>query len=307
VRYEEVVAATNEIMAQYDMRLTVRQIYYRLVSPPYQLFENTARNYKGLVSILVRARENGDVDWRRIEDRARTLLNGESSVFDSPEDYINWLFRSITEKYYDRSLWNDACVEVWVEKDALASLVQDAASSWRVSVFPSRGYSSLTKVMEALERFPKGKKTVVLHLTDHDPSGLDMTRDLTERFERYAHLTDFYGEIHIKRIALTMNQVRRLHLPPNPTKRADARAPAYVARYGDMCWELDALPPDELQRIVNEAISGEVDIESWKRGLDRIRREREAIGSAIKSAKPEIERAKEAVIKRVRGSLRGGG
>ena len=83
MRYAEVVRASNEVVAQYDIRLTVRQIYYRLVSPPYQLFENTAGNYKGFDRILTRAREKGDVDWTRIEDRARTVLGGEPDlVFD---------------------------------------------------------------------------------------------------------------------------------------------------------------------------------------------------------------------------------
>jgi len=80
MKYEEVVRASNDIMEQYNIRLTVRQIYYRLVSPPYQLFDNTANSYKQFDSMLTRARERGDIPWRGIEDRSRRIEGGENRV-----------------------------------------------------------------------------------------------------------------------------------------------------------------------------------------------------------------------------------
>jgi hypothetical protein len=305
MKYEETVQAINQVLAQYETKLTVRQIYYRLVSPPFQLFENTQGNYKAFDRILTKARERGDVDWRRIEDRARVELGGEPELtFTGPDDYFDWLFK-MSEEYYTRRLWDDQpkYVEVWVEKDALSTLFESAAKPYRVVVFPSRGYSSFTKVMEALERFPDGKDIVILHFADHDPSGLDMSRDLTERFRAYAEMAGFDGTIEVSRRALTIEQVRRYNIPPNPTKRADARTPAYVTKYGNACWELDALPPDELQRIVEEAISEHIDFEAWNEGLNRIERERLAIGKVIRGAGDELERVKSLLNNRTKSEL----
>jgi hypothetical protein len=92
MRYQEVVGATNRILGEYRVRLTVRQTYYRLISPPYQLFANTATNYKSFDKIITKAREREEIDWKRIEDRARTIWGGEKDVFGSPEDYVEWLF-----------------------------------------------------------------------------------------------------------------------------------------------------------------------------------------------------------------------
>ena len=144
---------------------------------------------------------------------------------------------------------------------------------------------------------------MILHFADHDPSGLDMTRDLRRRFEEYANAAGFDGEIEVERVALTIEQVKKWDLPPNPTKRADARTPAYMAEYGDACLELDAVPPDELRQLIREAIVQHMNVEAWNERLDRIEREKHAIGHAIESSKPELERVKTVVINRARSEL----
>ena len=179
MKYSEVVPVVREIIESYTIRLTVRQIFYRLISPPYQLFAGTQNNYKQFDRILTRAREKGDIDWRRIEDRARTTLGGDYG-FESPEEFINYKIKDFKNSwmFYDRRMWDeqDCYVEIWLEKDALATLFSEVARKYRVLVFPSRGYSSFTKIMEALtdkDRFPRyirmGKPIVILHFSDHDP------------------------------------------------------------------------------------------------------------------------------------------
>jgi hypothetical protein len=73
----------------------------------------------------------------------------------------------------------------------------------------------------------------------------------------------FDVSFELKRIALTYEQVQAYRLLPNPTKKADPRARNYIARYGDECWELDALEPRTLQDIVREAVEAEVDKSTW--------------------------------------------
>ncbi len=283
--YSKVVDNVNQVLTQYTYRLTVRQIYYRLVSPPFQTFGNTATNYKTFDKILTRARERGEVDWRRIEDRARGLLGGEGTTWDTAEEYMDWLKDTFNADYFQASYWANqpVYVEVWVEKDALATLFTEASKDWKVNVFPSRGYSSLTKIMEALGRFPDDKPTRILHFTDHDPSGLNMAKDLQERLESYG-ATDFM----VDRRALTIDQVREFDLAPNPTKSTDSRSPAYVAEYGNECWELDALPPDELTRIIRESIESVVDTDAWHNSQTDEAETKESIVAALDGHKQDF-------------------
>ena len=251
--------------------------------------------------MIAKAREREEIDWRRIEDRARNVLGGEGESYSSPEAYVDWLF-SLSEKYYDRSRWCDQknYAEVWVEKDALSALFRSAVRAYRAVVFPSRGYSSFTKVMEALERFPRGKDVIILHFSDHDPSGLDMSRDIASRLDAYSDGSN--GGLVVKRMALDIDQVRALDLPSNPTKKADSRAKDYIARYGDECWELDAVPPNLLSRWVREAVEREIDMVAWKEAEEREESERDSIKRALEECWTDIDDAKE----KVKGALLNG-
>jgi hypothetical protein len=279
--YVTVVASTNKVIGQYDVRLTVRQIYYRLISPPFQLFANTLSNYKSFDKILTRAREKDEVDWRRIEDRSRTTIGGDGG-FDSPEDFMDYVMRRVKGMWegYSRPAWRDQSnyVEVWVEKDALATLVSNVADSYRVLTYPSRGYSSFTRVMEAIEdRFAEveeSREIFIIHLTDHDPSGLDMTRDVEDRIRQYWSDAD---RLTIERVALTFDQVKKFNLASNPTKIADPRSQNYHSQYGNQCWELDALPPDELEKIVKRAINGYIEADVWDANVEQINEEKKAL------------------------------
>ena len=90
-----------------------------------------------------------------------------------------------------------------------------------------------------------GKPAIILHFADHDPSGIDMSRDLRDRL----------GNVEVRRVALTFEQVQHYNLIPNPAKMADTRANGYVSQYGSQCWELDAIPPDELVRLCGDAVA----------------------------------------------------
>ena len=296
MKYEQVVEAVNKLLPQYRTKLTVRQIYYRLISPPYQLFPNAVKFYKGFDHILTRAREKGDVDWRAIEDSARAERGGDPNTSDDPQEYVESLFNILNERYYKKAHWatQPKYVEVWVEKVALANLFMEACSGLFVVVFPSRGYSSFTKVMEATERLSDEKPNVILHFTDHDPSGLDMSEDLRKRFDEYAGL-----DLEVRRIALTYGQVQQLHLPSNPTKSTDARSPSYVSQYGNECWELVAVPTDELQKWIREAVESEIDREAWDSLDAEEEDEKTAISEALKPEEKLLIEIRQRVVKKL--------
>jgi hypothetical protein len=154
--------------------------------------------------------------------------------------------------------------------------------------------------MEALERFPQRKNVVILHFGDHDPSGLDMSRDLSSRLDAYSDTND--GGLVVKRIALGIEQVKGLALPPNPTKKADSRAREYTARYGDECWELDAVPPDTLAQWVRDAVEREIDSSAWIETQERVKGEREKIRRALAQSSSEMDSVREKVTQALRVS-----
>ena len=308
MRYSEVVDVVNKVFEEYEIKLTVRQIYYRLISPPYQLFANTMNNYKQFDKILTKARERGDVDWERIEDRARAIIGGDYG-WNNPDDYLNYKIEDLKncDSDYTRAMWDNQLqyVEVWVEKDALATLFSNAVRGFRVVTFPSRGYSSFTKVMEAikdrfLDRIQKGQQIIILHFSDHDPSGLDMGKDLLNRLKDYLktkidELSDdlvfvdkFNSErpfFQIFRVALTFDQVKEFNLAPNPTKSADPRAKDYVAQYGDQCWELDAVPPDRLPDIIKRAVQKFIEAPKWNEIVQTTEKERQTLKEKLAKLK----------------------
>jgi hypothetical protein len=243
----------DEYAAQgYD--LTLRQLYYQFVAR--DLLRNTQQEYKRLGSIVNDARLAGLIDWDHLVDRTRNLRG--LNHWSSPESIID-----AVASQYRTDRWADQPyhVEIWVEKDALGGVIERPASRLDVDWFSCRGYVSQSEMWSAAMRLvgheDDGKQTVVLHLGDHDPSGVDMTRDIRDR------LRLFGSEAEVERIALNMDQVRRYDPPPNPAKITDSRAVGYVAEHGGESWELDALSPEVLDALISGAVEGYLDAQIW--------------------------------------------
>ena len=233
----------NDILAQYDGPLTLRQIYYRLVAA--RVIDNVEKQYKRLSKVLTNARLEGLVDDTRIVDRVRAPLR-VSCWAD-----LGAFLRAVRESYR-REKWTSQrfSVEVWCEKDAVAGVLEPITEEYEVTLYPCRGYNSYSALKEAAERIAETEQpTVVLYLGDFDPSGQDMPRDIRDRLAQ-----DFGAAFDLEVIALTREQIDEHDLPPALAKRSDSRAAAFIAEHGDMSVELDALPPDVLQALVREHI-----------------------------------------------------
>ncbi|MBA7566883.1 hypothetical protein ES708_08582 [subsurface metagenome] len=173
---------------------------------------------------------------------------------------------------------------IWLEKDALFTPITTIASRYRVKVYAARGYSSFTSVYEAAQEIDGAMPTKVLQLTDFDPSGEDMVRDLETRLTRYG-ATDF----ELEKIALTSDQVTRLGLPPMPAKKSDPRYERFAQSYGDQVVELDALPPDELEKIVSTAIEELIDQDAWNAETEKAKQEQEEARRRIEEMLDQLE------------------
>ena len=267
----ERIQQANQILDAYAAQgfdLTLRQLYYQFVSRA--IIPNKDTEYKRLGELISDARMAGLIDWNRITDRTRNLR--DLAHWDSPQDIID-----ACASQFRLSKWKAQpnYVEVWVEKDALIGVVEQAANGSDVPCFSCRGYTSQSEMWSAsqrlLGRLKAGKTVTILHLGDHDPSGIDMTRDIRERLSDFIgyHSPGFLARFHVNRIALTMDQIQQYNPPPNPAKVTDSRAGAYIAEYGDESWELDAIPPTDMAVLITEAVADLTDPELWQYDQNR--------------------------------------
>lgn len=311
----EIMQTANAICSEYARQglvLTVRQLYYQFVARG--IVPNEQKEYDRLADAVKDARMLGIMDWDYIVDRTRNLTSWKS--YKGPEEAL----KELAAKYH-RDMWapQNQRIEVWVEKDAAIGVIEGVCSSNSVPFFSCRGYTSISEMHEAAQRIrwhvENGNQVTILHIGDHDPSGLDMSRDIEDRLRMFIsrdwaglHMgagswtrgairmsmrdkmhesrlkrdpeADFFeGEPwRVKRIALSYEQVLQYSPPPNPAKQTDARFRSYVEETGlDESWELDALEPRVLQDLVQSEIDLLRDEEKWAEEDLRLETERKTL------------------------------
>lgn len=272
------IATARRICEEYQdqgYELTLRQLYYQFVARG--LIANSQREYKRLGDAVNDGRMAGMIDWSHIVDRTRSLVR--TVGWTGPADIISSAALGYTENLWEGQPWH---VEVWVEKEALAGVVQRPAERYQVPWFCCRGYVSQSEMWSAARRIRRelnGRhdRALVIHLGDHDPSGLDMTRDIQDR------LRVFGARVQVKRIALSLEQVEDQSPPPNPAKLTDSRAEGYIAEWGDavlddngdpQSWELDALQPAFLDTLIDTEIRAHLDQPIYEAKVAQVERAR---------------------------------
>jgi hypothetical protein len=227
------------------------------------LLPNKQQSYDRLGSIVSDARLAGLIDWNGIEDRTRETK--VPSTWDSPEQILRAAASSFRYACWDDQPWH---VEVWIEKEALAGVIEGICSELRIPHLACRGYTSQSEMWSSAQRLVRAcaggdRRALILHLGDHDPSGLDMTRDIADRLEMFG------AEVEVRRIALNMDQIEEFKPPPNPAKVTDSRFADYQAKFGDESWELDALEPKFLTSLIQDAVFEVRDVDLWKKAVRR--------------------------------------
>jgi len=268
----------NEIIAEYlaaGYDLTLRQLYYQFVARGY--LPNKQSEYSKLGSTINNARLAGYLDWDVIEDRTRSLH--AYTHWNSPKEII-----TACAKQYKIDIWESqpTYIEVWVEKEALAGVVSKACSELRIPYFACRGYVSQSEMWRAAMRFQQKPQmeVLIIHLGDHDPSGIDMTRDIRERLAIFES-----DNVIVKRIALNMDQIEELNPPPNPAKESDSRFTSYIQKYGHQSWELDALDPSYITRLIRQTARAYMDDDQWEESLEEEKKQRQSIWSIAEKMK----------------------
>lgn len=261
---EQIIERAQQVASSYAAQgydLTLRQLYYQFVSRGW--LDNNDANYRRLGSVISDARLAGRLSWSYIQDRGRNV-SGSFGGYDHPTE----LMEGMADRYIE-AIWEgqEYRPEVWVEKEALIDVVSRAARSYRVPSFACKGYVSQSEMYEAAKRFERrrdrGLIPLVIHLGDHDPRGLDMTRDIRDRLALMS-----WGDVEVRRIALNMDQIEQHQPPPNPAKLSDALGQRYVDEYGPSSWELDALDPATLTELITDEIAGLIDHDTMQAALD---------------------------------------
>ena len=253
-----IIEQADKIIKEYQRQgfvLTLRQLYYQFVAR--DILENKQTNYKRLGGIVSDARLAGLLDWSAIEDRTRNVERPPQ--WDDPAHIVE-----AVANQYKEDLWvgQNFRPEVWIEKEALVGVIVPVCERWRLPYFACRGYASQSAQYGASKRFlntlSNGQRPVILHLGDHDPSGIDMTRENGAKAELLVG-----REIEVRRLALNMDQVKQYNPPPNPAKMTDARFGGYAKKYGLQSWELDALDPPVIDKLIDDQIATMLNKKLW--------------------------------------------
>lgn len=261
----DIIDNANIIIREYlaqGFELTLRQVYYQFVSrelfpeswiDPLTGSKNSQKSYDKLGGIINDARLAGLIDWSAIVDRTRNVE--KLAHWESPAGVI---FAAEYSYRLDKWEGQEYRPQVWIEKDALRGVITGICEELDISHFSCRGYTSQSEMwragQEMIKQQDNGQIPFVIHLGDHDPSGIDMSRDIWERLEMFTYGVESQDFI-VKRIALNFNQVQRYNPPPNFAKATDSRFNQYQAEFGEDCWELDALEPS----VIVDLIRGEVE------------------------------------------------
>lgn len=258
------LAIATKIIKEYQRQgydLSLRQLYYQLVARDY--IENTIQSYKRLGNLINDGRLTGDIDWNVIVDRNRETLSNPH--WSSPKSILLAAARSFAiDKWEDQPNH----IEVMVEKAALEGVLRPVCSQLDIRFTANRGYASSSLMYEVGKRLEEaisdGKEPYIIYLGDHDPSGIDMTRDIEERLAMFS-----YYPVEVIRVALNLDQIEQYQPPENPAKTTDSRYKSYIIHYGESSWELDALEPSVLADLVSDQVISLRDADAWAESVER--------------------------------------
>ena len=277
-----IIPAALEVLKDYNNRITIRQLFYRLVSKG--VIKNSLGGYQVLIQAMSITRRDGRIPFNAFEDRTRHSFLGEDPQLETESAQIildvaidvyehakEYALQQMKDAYQSFTLpqWNEQPIylEVWLEKEALANLFEPVTQQYGVTFVPCRGYASLSLLYDCAERFkrvPENREVRILYFGDYDMRGLNIPETIEKNL-----LDDFGVSVKVVRYGLTQEQIETYQLPPSPAKSTDTMAKGWIKNNGNVAWELDALEPRILVCLVTEAIKQQIDAEKWNSRIER--------------------------------------
>lgn len=275
--------AAHDVLAASNYPMTLRQLYYALVSAGS--IPKTDAAYHKLGRVVRDAREEGSIAWDWLVDHVRSVFRART--WDGIEDLL-----TDTATLYRRDLMRQqsVAIQLWAESDSIGSVIAPLADQYCVPTFIGRGYAARgylwSAAKDAITAYESGKTVHILHVGDHDPSGEDIFRDVESTLRLYSMAIDerqtvtglrrymqqaCMGDadlydwelraqsrwLSVDRLALTPDQVEAFHLPIRPPKASDVRTAKFT---GKGAVEVEALPVEALLGIVERAIVDLIDV-----------------------------------------------
>jgi hypothetical protein len=254
--------------------LSVRQVHYVLLNGPplihaskSRLYANDRQSYKAAIDLIARARLAEWIPWNAIDDETRPITTWD--VHQSIAPYMKGELDQFLKGYY-RDLQQSQPIEIEIvgEKNTVASIIRPVAAEYCIPFTIGRGYSSLPPRYKMAQRYlSSGKeKLILLVLSDHDPEG----HDIPHSFAR--SMRDDFGieDILAIKVALTPVHISEFGLQPNnlENKKKGSRYKRFVQEFGNEGYELEAMPPAELQRILRAEIDRVLDVRAFNAEID---------------------------------------
>ena len=249
--YEEFRLLLRDDIVRKQKPMTVRQVFYQAVVKNY--VEKTEKGYDHVQGSLTKLRKEGKMPYEWIDDRSRSMQGSQGSNYDSIEEYIKGRLEDIPDMYFINLLADhEFSIQVWLEKEALAGVIERVTGKWDVPLIPAKGYSSLSLLYEAAQDLERKDRPIkIFHFGDYDPSGQNaietIQRDLPGLFPKIAKLG-----IEFNIVAVTPEQIVEMDLPTRPTKKSDPRSKNFEGE----SVELDAIEPNVLRQMVDETLRG---------------------------------------------------
>lgn len=248
---DTILQASQQIIAEENGQVTIRHLFYRLVGEG--LIKKTEKEYKNLCIQLMNWRRSRDISWGVFADNTRWRYGsrGNSSMETA--------LRNAVENYR-KNLWLEQpiFIEIWCEKDAIASILLDEAQQYGIQVFPLRGFVSATALYSVAENFKyqmeAGKDVYVYYFGDHDPSGTEIDKSAVRNLKN-----DHNVEVNFERVAVLPEHIEEYDLLTRPSKKSDPRA----ANFEGESVEIDAMPMVVLRTMVQNCITQHINPQEW--------------------------------------------
>jgi hypothetical protein len=265
-RYDELYA-----IVEASQPMNVRSVFYQAVARGMVPKEED-KGYDPVQRALVVMRRNGMLPFEWIVDFTRREIRPytNTSIAQALQDAAD---------QYRRRLWTDEdpCVQIWIEKEGLTSVIQPITDKYDVALCPARGMSGIAFLHVQAEKLPADCPCFIYHLGDLDKWGLVAGEKIEEDLGNFAPDAD----IHFERLAITPEQITLWDLPTRPPKASDDRVKEAV--------ELDAVDPRHLRRLVEKAILKHLPKKKYDALMKQEQRERERIQELVDEMEGQID------------------
>jgi hypothetical protein len=246
----------RDVLTEYQahLPLTIRQVFYRLVGA--HRFEKTERAYKRLYEHLNRARRAGLIEWSVLRDDGITWE--EAPGWDSPAELVRTFVHAADTFRLHRQDRQRRRLFFAVEAAGMVPQIVRLAAPFGIDVHSTGGFDSTTAKYSLAQRLGAYDAVEVLHLGDHDPSGVHLFSCMAQDVASIAQDLGLTGDIRFTRLVVTPEQMATYDLPTSPPKPTDHRA------FEGETTQAEALPPDVVAIIVREAIEKRLDYAAFQ-------------------------------------------